>query len=72
MYSGARNEKRTETFVMFKKLIRPLINCIYKFACKKHSNVEEKKINNHNLLKEMMISAWNVGEVSVDSRFFFG
>lgn len=42
MYSGAPNEKRTETFVMFKKLIRPLINCIYKFACKKHSNVEEK------------------------------
>ena len=58
MYSGARNEKRTETFVMFKKLIRPLINCIYKFACKKHSNVEEFFFfNNHNLLKEMMISA---------------
>lgn len=27
----------------FKKLIRPLMKGIYKFACKKHSNVEEKQ-----------------------------
>ena len=43
MYSGARNEKRTETFVMFKKLIRPLIKGMHEFAWKTtHSNVEEK------------------------------
>ena len=72
MYSGARKEKRTEPFVIFKKLIRPLIKGIYKFACKKHSNVEEKSfLTTTTCFQEMMISAF-VGEVSVDSRFFLG
>lgn len=74
MYSGARNEKRTEPFVMFKKLIRPLFKGMYKFACKKHSNVEEKSLLTTTTIVEgnddFCLKRWR-GH-SVDSSFFFG